>query len=433
MNFATSLDRTNAGMHRWGLAVLLTLCACGPDAPFALRTSVGTYDDGSGRLGLALLATVRDSGGAGPGVDLAGSILVSGEVAANGFSYPAGARAASWWWPSIPASEGSTFDVTFTSTGNPNLTSPLVVSATGLLTPPIPELSADGTAIVLALIARAAAYQCVVRSGGFVQLDVTGADPSCDVSALPAGSYSAEVLALTADPRAIADVAGQHPVLPDVFEVATRAFGFVRGDATSSTVQVHAAGGAIRYGSALPGLAFHLSIEDPENRTWALEVFGPGIPASSPLRATYPAGQVQQITWTYEVPATQGSYSLMATTGTSSISTQFVVGTPPALTLPGDVAIQNPLSGGCGVTWSAVAGAAAYYASVWAHDSGTFAAGQWVTTTSAHFAPGTFTAGVAYDVYVAAADVDPTGSPAARPNQVSVSENTYLPVGFTAQ
>ncbi|WP_242393410.1 hypothetical protein [Anaeromyxobacter oryzisoli] len=50
---------------------LLVIAACGSSSsakssPFALEARVGVYDDGSGRLGTALVATLRDAGGAGP-------------------------------------------------------------------------------------------------------------------------------------------------------------------------------------------------------------------------------------------------------------------------------------------------------------------------------------------------------------------------------
>jgi len=419
-------------MHRWAAAVLVAWAlACGPGVPYELRVAPGTYNDGSGALGLALLATARDGQGAGPGDDLSGTVESDGQVVEAGFVYPSGARAVAWWWPSLPASPGSSYEVKL---GGPaaDLSVAATVPSTEPLAAPEPELSTDGAAILFPAVTGASAYRCLLLSGGAIQLDVTSAQPLCDVSALPPGSYSAEILALSADPQALAGASGQRPELPRSFDVASRALGFAVGDGTA-VVQARAAGGSILYGGATPGLAFYLSIDDPQLRAWNLEVLGPGIPAGSPLRSTYPAGAVQLVTWTYDVPATSGTYSLVATSGNAAVSTRFTVGTPRALAIPSGVTVQNPASGGCTVSWPPVEGAVAYYVSAWAHVSGNFAAGQWVTSANVSFPPGTFTPATAYDVYVAAADVDPTSSPAARPSQISISENTYLPVTFIAQ
>ena len=105
------------------LALACALVGCGapappstpPDQPFVLNATAGTWSDGSGRMGLALLATLRDDHGAGPDSAWMGSLLdPSGATLASGFSYDDGApgSVAVWWWPEVPTSPRDHYTLT---------------------------------------------------------------------------------------------------------------------------------------------------------------------------------------------------------------------------------------------------------------------------------------------------------------------------------
>lgn len=418
-------------LHVYCAVAALAACGPGASAPdFALTAVAGTYNDGSGSLGLVALVALRDQGGTPPEGPWIGEL--EDRAGARGtFEYPAGASHAVLFWPDVPVSPADAFTLRLTSSeAAASVAASVAVPDSLPLSPPLVELSADGETLQWAADAAAPVHRCQVLSGTSIQLDDTGPADACDLSALPPGAYTASVLALSADIAPLSSDSSMRPALPPALHLAEGRLAFARG---GGTVIARAAGGQMDYGGATTGLAFHLSIADPSLRSWSVSVVGPGLPASNPLRTTYPAGAPHLLTWTYDVPALPGRYSLSATsTDGLALATQFEIGTPALLDRPTDVSPRGLANGAASVSWAPVSGARSYYVSVWDHQSATFASGRWVADSSAAFSSGTFTAGRTYDVYVAAADVDMTSPPPAQVTQVSLTENTYLPASFTA-
>jgi hypothetical protein len=102
----------NAGVT---IAVVLSFAlACGggdgPAAPrYALQARVGTYNDGSGRLGLTLLATVRGADGLGPVAPLPVSVRDGDGAVALATEYAASAEGSylAVWRPDVAPSAGA--------------------------------------------------------------------------------------------------------------------------------------------------------------------------------------------------------------------------------------------------------------------------------------------------------------------------------------
>jgi hypothetical protein len=267
----------------------------------------------------------------------------------------------------------------------------------------------------------------------------SSASPSCDLSALPSGAYQVSVLALSADLSALAASGAQTPSLPARFDVAETRLALVRPTPGAPALNVAAAGGALQYGSAAPGLAIWLSITQPDGTptqaAWSVSVSGPGLPADAPLAFGYAAGEARALVWSYDVPATPGTYALTAASSLGSVAATFVVGSPAELAIPQDVVATPGTHGGATVDFGAVSGARSYFVGVWtqatATAASTFVDGQWISGPPAKFPAGSFTSGAAYDVYVAATDADlvNAGPP---PAQVAVSEDTFLPASFVA-
>jgi hypothetical protein len=413
------------------VAAAVAAAGCGgrsrPAPAYALQARIGTYDDGSGRIGLAVLATLRDGAGAGPAApraawisDASGTLVTAEYAGAGGGSY------AAWWWPDIAVQDGAPY-VLRVDDGAGTLQASLTGSTGGGLAPATPTLAADASRIDWPPVAGAAGYACRVYAAGTLQLDVASAAPGCDLSALPPGGYEASILAFGADVARIAADPSQTPALPDRFDVSETRLALVRPGGAAPALQLLAAGGAFDFGQTQRGLALWVSLRQADgtatSQPWNVSIVGPGIPASLPVTFEYPASLPRQMRWSYDVPATPGTYSLTATSGTSAISTTFAVGAPPPIGFVVDPQATPGRSGDAQVTWSAVAGARAYLVEVWDHAAGILAQSMWVPAPPASFPSSTFTSGRTYDVYVAATDADMSG--ATTPTQVSVSEYPY--------
>lgn len=166
--------------------------ACGPPPALTVHATAGLYSDGSGRLGLALLATARGPQGAGPDTPLEGTLRSGGEVLPTTFDYPAAAGAAAWWFPGVAAAPGSTFELELAGAHASAGTTVTVLSSAELGSPEV-DLTVDQTSLNWPAVEGAVAYRCVLTRSGAVQLDSMSPSPSCDVSALPDGAYSAQI------------------------------------------------------------------------------------------------------------------------------------------------------------------------------------------------------------------------------------------------
>ncbi|WP_242360259.1 MULTISPECIES: hypothetical protein [Anaeromyxobacter] len=425
----------------WSAAVpfaLAALAACSGGSSdagaYRLAARGGTYQDGSGRVGLAVLATLRDASGAGPAAPGTAAVSDGAGPLADGV-YPAGGAGsyAAWWWPEVAVRDGERYALQVTGESL-SVRGGLSVSTAGGLTLPEPVLSGDASSITWPAVPGAASYACRVYAAGVPQLELAVHEPACDLSALPPGAYVASVLAFTADLLALAASGAQEPPLPARFDVSEARLGFVRPDAAAPAVTLSAAGGAFDFGTSTRGLAIWVAIAaadgTPTDLPWDVTVVGPQLPASAPVAFTYPARFPRQMVWSYDIPAIPGAYALTATAGALALSTTFTVGDPAPLPFVLDAAAAPAGAGGASVSWTPVAGARAYLVEVWDSATGAPAASQWVAEPPARLPDGSFTPGVTYDVYVAATDADMSGG--AVPTGFAVSEYPYVAASFTA-
>ncbi|WP_242342080.1 hypothetical protein [Anaeromyxobacter terrae] len=397
-----------------------------PAVPYTATAALGTYEDGSGRLGLAALTTVRSDAGAGPDSDWLLGVVRDGASLGPPATYASGAGYAVAYWPDVAPADGR-FEIV-ASSGGQTLKAVATLAGATPLAVPLAALSLDGTRLEWADVAGAEAYACVLTAGGTIQEQQVSAATGCDVSALPEGSYLASIQALGADPTALEP--GVAPAMPASFHVSQARLGLL-GRASGAPLVLRAAGGRIDYG-LVPGLAIWVGLSAPDGApdggAWSIAVTGPDLPASDPLRFELPANFTKRLVWAYGLPPTPGLYTLVASDGVESVTTQFAIAPPLPLPLPGGVSASGDAKRGAHVTWDGVPGAQSYFASVWLGSS--YVAGQWVTGTSADFLAGTFTSGSTYEVYVTAADFDVTAGPP--PTRVSASENSYTPARFTS-
>lgn len=115
--------------------------------PYALEARLGVYDDGSGRAGLSVLATLRDESGGGPDVpwnvavhDGSGAVLADLEYAAPG----RGSYAASWFPAVAPSAE--TYELVAAGGGDESRTTVSLSDVSGLPLP-VPVLAPDASRI----------------------------------------------------------------------------------------------------------------------------------------------------------------------------------------------------------------------------------------------------------------------------------------------
>ncbi len=415
-------------------------CSCGgsssaPPPGYALQARLGVYQDGSGRAGLAVLATLRDGAGAGPPApwsasvsDADGTLAVAEYAGAGAGSYSA------WWWPEVAVRDGVGYNLTL-SDGEASLSTAMEGSTAGGLDLASPALSADASRIDWPPVAGAASYACRVYQAGALQLDAIAAEPGCDLSALPPGGYEASILATSADFAGIAASESQTPALPSRFDVSESRLGFVRPDGGAPALEMLTAGGAFDFGTSKRGLAVWVAIRQPDgtptSQSWTVSIIGPGISAEAPATFEYFASLPRQMAWSYDIPATPGSYALTATSGSTGLSGTFTVGYPPSLPFVFDEVATAGTNGSAEVTWTPVEGARAYLVEAWERVDSVWVQVQsmWVAGPPAQFPSSTFTVGHTYDVYVAATDADMSGG--ATPTQVSVSEYPYIHASFT--
>jgi hypothetical protein len=402
---------------------------------YTLEARLGVYDDGSGRAGLATLATLRDASGAGPDDTWAVSVRDGSGATVAKLDYAAagdGSYAATWF-PSVAPSTGA-YEVVAAGGGDASRTSVSLSDPSGLPLP-APVLASGASRIDWDPVPGAQVYLCRIYSGGLLELEASGATPGCDLSALPPGAYSASILALSSDLSGIAASESPRPALGGAFHVSEARLGLARSEGTAPAALLRAAGGAYDDGIEGRSLAFWLSITDPAGVpttvTWDVEVVGPNLPPDAPLELTYWANFPRLMAWVPGVPATPGVYTATARSAIGAATAQFTVGAPAWLDQPLGVTAIDGAQGSARAEWQPVAGARAYLAA--AHDgaTGALAASAWVAGTSADFPAGTFVAGRRYDVFVAATDADMVNG--AVPTQVSVTENVFDYASFTAR
>ncbi len=404
--------------------------ACGghpSPPPYALEASGGTYSDGSGQPGVAVLATLRDAAGAGPAAAWSGTLSDgSGPRASVTYADGSVGSYAALWWPDLWFAPGNY--VLALQSGDESARVPFSITDGSPLPFPQVVLSADGATISWTAVAGAAAYECRVDDAGGLVRAAAGAIASCAVGDLPDGAYQASILACSTDLAAIGADHTQHPVLPARFDVSEARLSFLRSG-TAPVVVLQAAGGAIDWGGGQRTLALWLSILNadgtPNANAWTVSVTGPGLPASSPIAFTYPGNFRRLLSWSYYQPATPGLYAMTASSLAGTITATFSVGAPGLLAIPTGVSAMGGAAGSASVDWIPVTGARSYLVSIW--QGAGFVTSQWVSSPPASFPHGSFTSGV-YDAYVAATDADMIAG--AWPAQVAVAENTMQPASL---
>jgi hypothetical protein len=412
-------------------------CSDSPSG-FTLKARGGTYVDGTGRLGLAVLTTLRDGGGAGPDSEWTGALVGPMGAAGGpvGYAVPgAGSWAAAWWPEEVPYA--GAYSLTLGPAEGGALSARFDVGEGSGLAPAQPSVSEDGTFLTWPAVAGAAAYECRISGAGGIVLRRLVTGPSCDVGELAPDGYSASVLAYSADVAALAQSGGRAPALPDRFDVSEARVAFTRAGSGAAPALIDAAGGCFSDGTdwTVPGLAIWVSIRNGDGSAtsadWTVEVVGPGLDAAAPLAFAYPAHFSRILVWTGAVPAVQGSYGIVARSGDARVARSFAIGALRALGAPTGVTAAGGAQGSASASWTAVPGATSYLVTARAHASQAFVMNQWIAGTTAAFPAGTFFAGETYDVRVAATDADMVGG--AVPAQLAITENSYQPASFVAR
>ncbi|MCM2333473.1 MAG: hypothetical protein NDI82_05950 [Anaeromyxobacteraceae bacterium] len=418
------------------LAGLLAACGGSSSAPrIALQASLGTYDDGSGRLGLALITTLRDASGAGPEEpwtitvrDPQGGLVQTVAAAAGPGAYQLG------WKADLPPSPGSYAIVASSAAAEVRVAATLAESGGNLGTPAV-AVAGDGSRLDWPPVPGAASYLCRIHAAGTLQHEALGTGTTCDLSALPAGAYSASVLAFSADVVAVSASPDGRPSLPARFDASEARLGFVRPAGPAPALVLRAAGGAYDDGVDPRSLAIWLSVGATDgaasSAAWDVEVVGPNLPAEAPLRFVYHASFPRTLVWAPGSPATPGTYSAIARSGSLALISTFTVGAPAWLDQPMGLVATDAAQGAADASWAPVAGARSYLLTAYEAASGQLVASAWFAGSSGSFPAATFTPGVAYDVYLAATDADMASGTA--PAQVSVAENVFDFARFVAR
>lgn len=420
----------------WAIALVASTACSESGERHALGATGGTYVDGSGRLGLAVLATLRDADGHGPDTPWTGALSGPEGTIPLAVQYPAGGNGsfAVAWWADEPPFAG-TYALTLSGAGA-ELGSSFTIADAGVgLAPAVPSVGPEAATLAWDGVPGAASYECRVSSGATVASSQLVRTESCDLGALPPGAYAASVIAYSADLVSLAESRATAPALPARLDVSEARLAFTRPGPGTPSALLDVAGGAFSDGasSLQRTLAVWVSIRDAAGTAtaahWTVEVTGPGIDA--PLSFTYPANFPRLLVWSYGHPAAQGTYGLTARSAEGALGTSFRVGSPAALGPPMDVAALAGAQGSAQASWAPVSGARSYLVSARHGTSGAFVMSQWVAGTSAGFPQGTFAAGETYDVFVAATDADMVGG--AVPAELAITENTFEPASFVGR
>jgi hypothetical protein len=209
----------------------------------------------------------------------------------------------------------------------------------------------------------------------------------------------------------------------------------VRGTDAAGVV-IRTAGGAYDNGVGPRSFAAWFAITAADGSAtpdaWELEITGPGLPASDPLRSTYWALFPRQMLWAPGVPASPGVYTVTARSGTTALSAPIVVGAPAWMDLPFGVTATAGAQGSARATWTPAVEARSYLASAYDVETGEVEIALWVGGPGVEFPPGSFVPGRAYEVLVAASDADMVWGEIV-PTQVAVAENVFERASFIAR
>lgn len=420
---------------------------------YTLEVSGGTYNGGTGTNGLAILATLRDSNGFGPGLTGGWQVTITGPGLAQPLTaaYDDGSSSSfkSWWWQGITPAGGA-YTATATN-GTATLTYGFSISSGSTL--PQPPLTRSGTTVAWNAVTGAGSYYYEVIDGygataqsGY--LNGGSSTYSFPLASLPDGSYSISVYAQTESRVDLMNDSSPMPLLPAQDNISVSSVDAVVSSGSVGSYSLSAAGGTLNMGQSsgvdMYGLTVWSSIlttgGTPPASDWTVSVTGPGI--TTPITFTYPKTDSHYVYWDYGTVPAAGLYTVTATSpdATGTLTAQFTIPAPTA---------QLPVATGIGVTagangytvsWNPVTGAGSYHVNLWADVGGIYTevAGSWVggSTLSAQIPNAELTKGTLYDVYVTSCTLDMTTAtslPPPAPSQVDMSDNTFAPVSFTAR
>ncbi len=485
LNFG--MDSRPSFIKRFTLHIifLLMLSSCGGGskdaAPFLPATapntgggytflaSGGTFNNGSGTNGFAMIATIRNASGYGP-VDM-WTITIT-DPNNNGISVdyfdPSQGSYMNWEWSGWTPVAG-TYHVTATN-GVITLSYNFTVGS-GVIARAAPNVSYVGYDLYLTwpAVTGAGSYAYEVCSPAGTCLSGLVTSPSAIVTFSPLGSgdYSIRITAYTNNLLALY---GLHAASPSLVaeKVSEYIFSFpVGGNQNPGSYVLKAAGGVLDYdlhgsnNNPIYGLAIWTSIQDITNINnpaapagdWNILVQDP---AGRTMNYIYPNGDRHYAYWYYGVePISAGTYTITATYGSATETAAFTLdSTQPALTpllysqITGTLVpnqTNNSLND-ISLTWHSVTGAKSYYVSLWADAWDSVAKqheysevwGEWVKDSGTSFSSvrvlngsiqydGTPLYNIWCDVYVTAYQVDMTAAapPDPRPARADMSENYY--------
>ncbi len=448
------------------LLLFLTSCGGGKGSStpsnvgggYTLQVSGGTLNDGTTSKGLVVLATLRNSGGMGPGAAAGWTITITGPGIGSPLTvnYDDGSSSSyiTWWWERFNPQPGN-YTAKATN-GATTLTYNFSVDTSFISQP---DLQYVGNTVSWNPVAGAGSYyyQVIDSSGtpvspyfGYLDGGSVSYSFSLDSTLLPSGGYQIEVFAHTKSRVDLMNDPAASPYLPSPENVSVSRLDFVAGS-SGSGYTLDARGGVLyedeypvgthHYGLVIwTSLLTNTTSPTPPAGDWTMTVTGPGI--STPIVFIYPGTYSHYIWWDFgAVPGAGTSYTVTAvSSGGTSISQPFTI---PNVTskLPVATGLTATATNGGGATviWSAVTGANSYYVNVWTDVGGVYTeiAGSWVASISAVIPNGTLTKGVSYDVYVTACQLDMTDMksvplPVTPGTQVDMSDTYYTYYTFTA-
>lgn len=419
---------------------------------FTLLASGGTINDGSGNNGLALLATLRDGNGVGPGLSGGWQVAITGPGMTQPLkvSYDDGSPSSYqlWRWEGLNPATG-TYTAT-ASNGTVSLSCNFTINSANNLQRV--ALAKSGSTLTWNPVSGAGSYYYLVSDGtgstvvsGYLNGDPSLTAYSFQLPTLADGSYQVEVFAhaqslpqLMSDPSSAPSLTAQENISVARMELAI-------AGGNPGSYDLAAKGGILYLGKDSAnvdryGLAVWSSIltstATPPAGDWTVAVTGPGI--TTPLTFTYPKTDTHYLYWDFATPPASGSYTVTATAPGYTLTAGFTIPNQAAqLPVAANITV-TPTASSYTITWNAVPGASSYNVNVWATVGGVYTeiAGEWVNDSAASVPKGSLTGGVLYDVYVTAATLDMTTTkslPTPNPLQVDMSDNTYGAVSFTAQ
>ena len=419
---------------------------------FTLLASGGTINDGSGNNGLALLATLRDGNGVGPGLSGGWQISVTGPGITSPLTVPYDDGSASsyqfWRWDGFVPATG-TYTAT-ASNGTVTLSSNFIISSASSVQRA--ALTKSGSTMSWNPVSGAGSYHYEISdgSGSTIASGYLSGNPaltaySFQLPALADGSYLVEVVAHTQTIPALMSDSASAPTLTAQENISVAQMSLAIAGGNPGSYNLAAKGGILYLGKDSAnidryGLAVWSSIltstATPPAGDWTVAVTGPGI--TTPLTFTYPKTDTHYLYWDFATLPAGGSYTVTATAPGYSLTAGFAI---PDLTaqLPVTSNITvTPIANSYTITWNTVPGASSYHVNLWATVGGVYTeiAGEWVNGTTVSVPRASLTRGVLYDVYVTASTLDMTTTralPPPNPAQVNMSDNTYGAVSFTAQ